>query len=78
MKKGKHGSEATREQPDGDRVSDDGKAWGGWRYAGSRDDCFFLVGRKCFASEEKACKAAKCGSKRCVADGGGPATMRCR
>jgi len=55
-----------------------GKAWGGWRYAGSRDDCFFVVKRRCFASEDAACKAADCGDRRCVGDGGGPVTVRCR
>lgn len=77
-KKAKHGSEAIREKPDGDKVSGDGKAWSGWRYAGSRDDCFFLLGRRCFATEAAACKAAKCGKKRCVGDDGAPPTMRCR
>lgn len=75
---GKHGSEAVREPESGDKVSGKGKQWGGWRYGGSRDECFFVVGRKCFASEAAACKAAKCGGKRCVADGGGPATVKCR
>ena len=77
-KKARHGSEAIREKPEGDKVSGDGKAWSGWRYAGSRDDCFFLVGRRCFATEKSACKAAKCGKKRCVGDDGAPPTMRCR
>lgn len=76
--KGRTGSESTREAPDPDSVPRAGKAWGGWRYAGSRDDCFFLVGRRCFATEAAACKAAKCGRKQCVGAGGGPTTMRCR
>ncbi|MEZ4402904.1 MAG: hypothetical protein R3B06_22980 [Kofleriaceae bacterium] len=75
---GKTGSEATRDDADEDKVSGRGKQWGGWRYTGSRDSCFFMVGRACFESEKDACEAAKCGAKKCVADGGGPATMRCR
>ncbi|MBK9032041.1 MAG: M50 family metallopeptidase [Myxococcales bacterium] len=72
---GKHGSEAVREAEDPERVSNKGKDWDGWRYGGSRDDCFFVVGRTCFSSKVAACKAAKCGGKSCVADGGGPATI---
>jgi hypothetical protein len=60
-----------------DEVSGEGKAWGGWRYTGSRDECFFVVGRRCFAELEPACKAARCGKDRCVTEGGGPATVRC-
>jgi hypothetical protein len=78
VKGAKHGSEAKREAADPDQVSGDGKDWGGWRYQGSRDDCFYLVARRCFTEQKAACKAAKCGKKQCVADGGGPATMRCR
>src|SRR5207302_6484757 len=26
--------------------------WGGWRYQGDRDDCFYVVGRKCFRSKK--------------------------
>lgn len=60
-----------------DSVDGAGKKWGGWRYQGRRDDCFFLVGRKCFDSREDACTAARCGKNKCVVDGGGPATVRC-
>jgi hypothetical protein len=59
------------------KVPDKGKKWGGWRYQGSRDDCFFLVKRKCFTKRADACAAAKCGKKDCVIEGGGPATVRC-
>jgi hypothetical protein len=58
-------------------VDDTGKKWGGWRYQGRRDDCFFLVGRKCFDSRADACTAARCAKNQCVVDGGGPATVRC-
>jgi hypothetical protein len=75
---GKHGSEAIREPADPETVSGQGKRWGGWRYAGDRDDCFFLVGRKCYPTEAAACKAAKCGRRKCDVDGAGPATVRCK
>ena len=32
---------------DKDAVSDKGKQWGGWRYKGNREDCFYTVGRQC-------------------------------
>lgn len=60
-----------------DPVDEKGKKWGGWRYQGKRDDCFFLVKRKCYDSRADACSAARCGKKQCVVDGGGPATVRC-
>lgn len=58
-------------------VDGTGKKWGGWRYQGSRDDCFFLVKRKCYTTRADACQAARCGKKQCVVEGGGPATVRC-
>ncbi len=45
---------------------------------GSRDECFFVVKRRCFTEREAACRAARCGAKRCVVEGGGPATVRCQ
>jgi len=64
-------------------ASGEGKAWGGWRYTGSRDECFFVVGRKCFSELDAACKAARCkngkkGAAACKTSGGGPATVSCR
>jgi len=49
----------------------------GWRYTGDRNDCFFVVGRRCFKTEAAACAAAKCGKARCEASGGGPASIAC-
>src|SRR5215813_9658033 len=46
----------------------------GWRYTGDRDDCFFVVGGKCYKTEAAACAAARCGSRKCQTTGGGPAT----
>ena len=49
----------------------------GWRYTGDRDECFFVVGRRCFKTQAAACAAARCGSKKCDASGGGPVTVSC-
>lgn len=54
-----------------------GGTWGGWRYTGERDDCFFVVGRRCFKTSAAACSAARCGKKTCETTGGGPATVAC-
>jgi hypothetical protein len=59
-------------------VSGQGKHWGGWRYEGARDDCFFVVGRRCFDDEQRACAAAKCKGGECEIHGGGPATVTCK
>ena len=55
-----------------------GKQWGGWRYQGDRKDCFFIVGRKCYKTENGACQAAHCKAPlKCKTEGAGPATMKC-
>lgn len=51
--------------------------WSGWRYTGDRDECFFVVGRRCFKTEAAACAAARCGKARCEVTGGGPAAVAC-
>ena len=61
-----------------DEAPPEGVSWGGWRYQGARDDCFFVVGRKCFGDEAAACKAARCGKRSCRVEGGGPATISCK
>ncbi len=61
-----------------EEVSADGKHWGGWRYKGDRDDCFYVVGRRCFASEKLACAGAKCATGRCLLDGAGPVRVSCK
>ncbi|HTJ40550.1 MAG TPA: hypothetical protein VL463_00580 [Kofleriaceae bacterium] len=71
-------AKAEAEASPDDPVSGQGKHWGGWRYQGSRDDCFFVVGRRCFADEARACAAAKCKSGECELEGGGPATVVCK
>ncbi len=55
------------------------KKWGTWRYSGERDDCFYVVGRRCFKSKANACKAVGCkAGKKCNVVGGGPATVSCK
>jgi hypothetical protein len=51
--------------------------WTGWRYSGDRNDCFFVVGKRCYKTEEAACAAAQCGAARCEVTGGGPASVAC-
>jgi|JI9StandDraft_1071089.scaffolds.fasta_scaffold37178_4 hypothetical protein len=76
--KARTGSEAVREAEDPDAVKRGGKQWAGWRYSGDRDDCYFVHRRSCYETKIAACKAAKCGHKRCVSDGAGPATVKCQ
>jgi len=54
-----------------------GGKWGGWRYTGDRDECYFVVGRRCYKTEATACAAARCSKKKCEVTGGGPATVSC-
>ncbi len=57
---------------------DGGKNWGAWRYSGDRDDCFFVVGKRCFKTEKAACAAVKCKApNQCQTVGGGPAAVSC-
>ena len=57
-------------------ADENGGKWGGWRYKGDRNDCFFVVGRNCFKTEKAACNATKCPSE-CKVVGGGPAQVSC-
>jgi hypothetical protein len=55
-----------------------GGKWGGWKYQGSRDDCFYVAGRRCFATVKTACSSLHCKAPaKCNAVGGGPATVSC-
>ena len=58
-------------------VDPSGGKFGGWRYTGDRNDCFFVVGKRCFKTDAAACKFAKCGARKCDIVGGGPATVSC-
>ena len=57
-----------------------GKSWGTWSYSGDQDDCFYVVGRKCFKTKKAACGSLSCDKKKkkCKAVGGGPATVSCK
>ena len=66
-----------REAAAAGEASSSGGKWSGWRYTGDRDECFFIVGRKCFKTEASACAAARCGNRKCETTGGGPATVGC-
>jgi hypothetical protein len=50
--------------------------WGGWRYQGDREDCRYVIGRKCFKTEKAACASCK-DPAACTSVGGGPATVSC-
>jgi hypothetical protein len=55
------------------------RRWGGWRYQGDREDCYYVVARSCFKKQAAACQAAHCSAPRkCVVDGAGPAIVSCR
>jgi hypothetical protein len=56
----------------------EGKDWGGWRWKGQRDDCFFKVGNDCFDSLAAACKKAGCKGDACVHDKSAPANVSCK
>lgn len=64
----------------GELDKDKDKKWGTWRYSGDRNDCFYVVGRKCFKTEPAACKSLACDKKKkkCTVVGGGPATVSCK
>src|SRR5688500_16981683 len=68
-----------REAQASGEIDKPGKNWGKWRYGGDRNDCFYVVGGKCFKTENKACQAARCRlPKKCNTVGGGPATVSCK
>ena len=72
-------AEEKEHPPDKDEPPPPGsKKWGGWRYQGDRKDCIFLVGKKCFKTENAACQAAHCKAPtKCEVEGGGPAVVKC-
>jgi hypothetical protein len=61
---------------------DDPKAknWGTWSYSGDKQDCFYVIGRRCFKTKAVACNTLACGKKgkKCKVVGGGPATVSCK
>jgi hypothetical protein len=66
-----------REAAAGGEANRPASKWAGWRYTGDRNECFFVVGRRCYKTEAAACAAARCGKKSCEANGGGPAAVSC-
>lgn len=73
--------EKQRRQAKADGEDDGAKSknWGGWRYKGDRNACFFIVGSKCFKTENAACQVARCKApKKCNAVGAAPATVSCK
>lgn len=70
---------ATAAEPEKDRGTLDprGKSWGGWRWKGKRDNCFYLVDNQCFDDREAACQAAGCEADDCRTDRGAPAKVSC-
>ncbi len=67
------GTHGRKEKP----VSEQGKEWSGWRWKGSRQDCFFLVRNECYSSLDEACKAARCEKSDCEHDESAPAKVSC-
>lgn len=55
------------------------KSWGGWRYKGDRNACFFIVGGKCHKTEKAACRSLRCKKPTtCTAVGAAPAQVSCK
>ena len=70
---------AREERESGDDKPKGSKSWGGWRYKGDRNACFFESGGKCFKTENAACQAARCAKpKKCNTTGAGPAQVSCK
>ena len=71
-KKRKGGDDDEEAKPPGS------KQWTGWRYQGDRNDCFVVVGKKCFKTEKAACAAAACKApSKCETEGAGPVQLSC-
>lgn len=71
-------SDIKRGAPDPEPVSEEGKRWGGWRWRGKRDTCFFVYKNRCYTEKRKACAVAGCGKGKCAYRGGGPAEIYCK
>jgi hypothetical protein len=66
-------------KPEPAPLSETGKKWGGWRWKGKRQECFYVVDNECFATKKSACRAAGCGPERCrEKDGTAPVKVRCK
>ena len=60
-----------------DRPGDRGKGGSGWRWRGSRSECFFRYRNRCFTELQAACRAAKCDDSRCKHDESVPSVVTC-
>ncbi len=58
-------------------VSSKGKSWGGWRWKGDRDKCYYSYKRQCFTSKSKACRKAGCKTNKCLVTEAVPAKVSC-
>jgi hypothetical protein len=74
---GKEGSATPEAEQNEAPLSEEGKQWGGWRWKGKREECFFLHDNTCYVTFDAACKAARCKGGRCVADEAAPAKVSC-
>lgn len=60
-----------------DQPGDRGKGGSGWRWKGSRSECFFRHRNRCFTKLEAACRAAGCDEPRCRHDSSVPSVVTC-
>lgn len=72
------GKKTDKGDDDDDEVSSKGKKWGGWRWKGKRNDCFFVYKNECFPTMKKACKRARCDADKCEHDDSAPAKVECK
>lgn len=56
---------------------DSGKGGAGWRWKGSRSECFYRHKDRCFTQLEAACRAARCDESRCKHDQSVPSVVTC-
>lgn len=72
-------AEQTAEYEDENSVGMEDRRVSRWRWKGTRKDCFFVVGNRCFETRAQACKAAGCKrSSDCRADESAPVQISCR
>jgi hypothetical protein len=62
---------------DGAESDPDSSGRKSWRWKGTRDQCFYLVGNECFSDRDAACQAAGCAASDCSTDSKAPASVSC-
>jgi hypothetical protein len=60
-----------------DQRGDRGKGGSGWRWRGSRSECFYRHRNRCFTELQAACRAAKCDESRCKHSESVPSVVTC-